>query len=1047
MELDQLLARGERLLDERLYATRTEIKAIPPESIVKMVESLPVIPTPIEEMQRDEWLTRSHEVITRLTKIKLHPKGIEKFTEELLHKFYAAQIQPGENVGMKAADAAGTNTTQMTLNTFHVAGSATNAAFGIKVIKEILDLLSRSGKSCRVVYDSLISFEEVMLTKRPQLIDVTFGDLISNSEIVEVGLDEKQPEWYTDFREIYDNVVIPRSRYYFRTTINLDHLYSFRITSEEVYAAMKDANADKQMVVVFSPVVSGAIEFHFIPNEAKIEGGGSGALAYLRTQLSVIDNRQIQGLTGIKEIYIIRVSLVKSFTKEIHDAQNNSYRIYFDPYVNKSNGIRKEYLTRLLQFVGYEVLGAHVDHLEVRAGAKPMLAAGVAIASPLELLKKLLAIDEAEQAKYEADERRRKLEVAIRDKVAAREISILRPPTAFELMANTHYVETLGGELNDILELPEIDYEATHSNDIRETNTLFGIEAARDLLSREIDLVFRNSKQPLERSSVLLMADHMTVRGFLTSFNLSGIAAHPIGTYSKSTLQKPIEYFQKAALRKESDPIRTASACIMTGRTPNLSTALVKPIFEQTPADYKRFIVHDRVTLPPQEFVADEAAEAERAAKEQRNDKIEEQKRLSPKKEQPVAKKEQVIEKRNYPPIVEYSDQKLLGKIEGRARLMLQTHEIDYEEEHPFLALRRYKLVEEVIQDLIASTKKYVTKRGNKSFPSLPEKYVREAITAWLIEQKSIDERDQDVVLPYVDTVDYAFVKRLLDRKVPLAEAEALSLKLAQQLREVVDNLTLLKKKQSLFKGDVVGSYNNKTKQWEYHLQDDELVITISSALNDKLKRDYTGKKSDKQEFTNRVFTMLLRYRMLFGSGYQGAIPESVFSVFEIEYEAFASPLNHTLPEYYSLYYDSDRYFGSKGSFFLQNQLPSGSYEVNPPFLESSIEATVNKLLEALDGGGAPPGIDKVYTFLLILPNWTDLPAYKHLIESPYNRLPNKVIVLKAQQHRFRNVAEGNDWDHGVDSFVLVLSNRDDITKYGQQFEDDLRKRFSTKLS
>jgi phosphorylated CTD-interacting factor 1 len=77
--------------------------------------------------------------------------------------------------------------------------------------------------------------------------------------------------------------------------------------------------------------------------------------------------------------------------------------------------------------------------------------------------------------------------------------------------------------------------------------------------------------------------------------------------------------------------------------------------------------------------------------------------------------------------------------------------------------------------------------------------------------------------------------------------------------------------------------------------------------------------------FLGRLFTLLLRYRSLFGEqgynqGPQAAVPppvmEQLARSFDIRAEAFGSPLNVQLPQFGSVFPDTDVYFGAMGSFF-----------------------------------------------------------------------------------------------------------------------------------
>lgn len=1006
-ELEQLLVEGENLIAAQLKKTRSQVLALTENQIREILEAMPVTVTPVEAIQIDEWVERAKEVYSHLKKIKLHPRGFTRYKDKLVRTYYRSCIQPGTNVGMAAADAAGTNTTQMTLNTFHVAGSATNAAFGIKVIREILELFPRSTKSIHIVYTKHLSFDDIILHKRPELIDVTFFSLLRDGQIEPFG---KAPSWYDDFRTVYPRVLIPIPRYYYRAILNLDQLYNFHITPEKIYQAMRDSSSDVQMTLVYSPVLVPAegnpsVEFHFIPNENKIVDGDS--LTYLNAQLGEINGRSIQGLPDIREIYIIRVPLAKAITRE-QSIGEHRYELYFDAYFNRVNGINIDALKELFRFIGFTVLEEnHLDYFVVENEKKLKR-------TPLEELKHLIEEDDKEQREYEQNKRKEKLEVAMRDKQEARSITILRPPSELELKAYTHYVETSGGLLTDVLDLEGIDHEAIFSNDIREMNAQFGIEAARQMLTKEIDQVFRNSKQPLERSSTLLLADYMTSRGFLTPFNLSGNAAHPIGTYSKATLQRPVEYFLREALNNGIDKIRSASSCIMTGRIPQLSTGAVKLIYEQKVEDYVDFVEPELVELPTNDFVGDEEEAAKIEEKVEEEEKKEEEKR----------------EKRNevlnpvFPAPQPYRDLSLLAKLDGRAKLILKNVAVEYDEEHPYIQVVRYHRWEELVATMLTELAKY---------PKMAEKYLREALTGWLIEMKSVDTTENDPVLPSTDVSDFSLVKRLKEKGVSEKEAVRISKELAQKVQVIIDALKTIKKKKSLLKGEVNTKYNNKTKLWELSFSGQEVhTVSLTKELKDRLTNDYDGEKSKLNE---RMFSLLVRYQLLFGTGYQGAIPEKAFSIIEAKYEAFASPLNHTLEHYYSVFPDTDLYFGSKGSFFPA-ELEPGMYEVNPPFLESSILATVTKLLTVLRDPA-----NEEFTFLLVLPDWVDLPSYRELIESEYNQLGNKVVVLKKKEHRFRNVPEGKEWMHGVDSHIFVLSNGKQ--QYGLEFEALIRDRFA----
>ncbi|GET87655.1 hypothetical protein, conserved [Leishmania tarentolae] len=162
-------------------------------------------------------------------------------------------------------------------------------------------------------------------------------------------------------------------------------------------------------------------------------------------------------------------------------------------------------------------------------------------------------------------------------------------------------------------------------------------------------------------------------------------------------------------------------------------------------------------------------------------------------------------------------------------------------------------------------------------------------------------------------------------------------------------------------------------------LADDDRPTGVSAAA-DMASATLTTATTTAEEriFLGRLFTLLLRYRTLFGEhgynqGPQAAVPppvmEHLATAFEISAEAFASPLNAQLPQFGSLFPDTDRHFGSMGSFFdLQFGGASGNFqgprspisahradpppgchvEVNPPFDTTLLRHMATHLLSCL---------------------------------------------------------------------------------------------------
>lgn len=139
------------------------------------------------------------------------------------------------------------------------------------------------------------------------------------------------------------------------------------------------------------------------------------------------------------------------------------------------------------------------------------------------------------------------------------------------------------------------------------------------------------------------------------------------------------------------------------------------------------------------------------------------------------------------------------------------------------------------------------------------------------------------------------------------------------------------------------------------------------------------------QFFLTSLFSVLARYDMLQGAGLQAAVQGAVFDVLLKHYncnvECFASPLNCRYERYFSAFPDTDRVFGSLGSFFDYDFAQSGgSFQANPPFVSSFILAMCQTMERGLEKSEEP------LMFSVFVPAWTETAGWKALNDSKYLR-------------------------------------------------------------
>jgi DNA-directed RNA polymerase beta' subunit len=126
-------------------------------------------------------------------------------------------------------------------------------------------------------------------------------------------------------------------------------------------------------------------------------------------------------------------------------------------------------------------------------------------------------------------------------------------------------LKTSGSNLLDILADDSVDINRTITNDIIEFYEIFGIEATRELIYRELSNVY-SSKNPNPRH-IQMLSDIMTYRGKLMQIDRHGLNKNSeIGPIAKASFEEVMNIFTKSAIFAEVDNMKGVSANIFAGQ-------------------------------------------------------------------------------------------------------------------------------------------------------------------------------------------------------------------------------------------------------------------------------------------------------------------------------------------------------------------------------------------------------------------------------------------------------------------------------------------------
>ncbi len=137
-----------------------------------------------------------------------------------------------------------------------------------------------------------------------------------------------------------------------------------------------------------------------------------------------------------------------------------------------------------------------------------------------------------------------------------------------ETKAHRLYVEGYG--LQACMTTDGIDGLHTTTNSVMETAAVLGIEAARSIIIREIQIVMGD--MDIDPRHMKLLADVMTYKGEVLGITRFGLAKMRDSVLQLASFEKTPDHLFEAAARMKTDKIEGVSECIILGQTMGVGT-------------------------------------------------------------------------------------------------------------------------------------------------------------------------------------------------------------------------------------------------------------------------------------------------------------------------------------------------------------------------------------------------------------------------------------------------------------------------------------------
>ena len=137
-----------------------------------------------------------------------------------------------------------------------------------------------------------------------------------------------------------------------------------------------------------------------------------------------------------------------------------------------------------------------------------------------------------------------------------------------------YVIMTLGTNLAEMIKMKEIDVDKILSNDPYEIASVFGIEAARQLIINEIHEVLNNQGLDIDIRHLKLVSDAMTNTGLVSGVTRMGIISQKSSILARATFETPVKQFVNATIKGSKDKLASVVENIILNQPVPVGTGL-----------------------------------------------------------------------------------------------------------------------------------------------------------------------------------------------------------------------------------------------------------------------------------------------------------------------------------------------------------------------------------------------------------------------------------------------------------------------------------------
>ncbi len=139
-----------------------------------------------------------------------------------------------------------------------------------------------------------------------------------------------------------------------------------------------------------------------------------------------------------------------------------------------------------------------------------------------------------------------------------------------------YFIRAAGFNIVGAMEHPAVDAKRIYTNNIKEVERVFGIEAARNAIIKETKQVMDMQKLFVDIRHIMLISDAMCFGGSIKSIGRHGLSGEKVGVMARAAFEETIKHLVNASAEGKEDKLMGVTENILIGQIVPVGTGKVR---------------------------------------------------------------------------------------------------------------------------------------------------------------------------------------------------------------------------------------------------------------------------------------------------------------------------------------------------------------------------------------------------------------------------------------------------------------------------------------